>query len=233
MTDPSLPGRAISPEERERAVQRLGAHFAEDHIDMGELERRLDLVFAAASRDELAALEQDLPALRTAAEAGTTDSGQPVAGAVPGAKVDPARRARDREFLLAVMGGTERKGTWTPARRVTVLALMGGARLDFREAVFAEAVTRITIFAVMGGVQILVPPGVRVEWHGIAIMGGFGGAEPSAPPSPDSPVIRLHGLALMGGVDVQERLPGESERDAKRRIRAERKAKARLRGGAA
>lgn len=229
MTDESLPSRAISPEERERAVQRLGAHFAEDHIDMRELERRLDLVFAAASRDELAALEQDLPALRSAAAAEAAEARDDALAPLPGVAVDPTRQARERDFLVAVMGGTERKGSWTPARQMTVLALMGGAYLDFREAAFAEPVTRVTIFAVMGGAEIVVPPGVRVESNGIAIMGGFGGAEPGASASRDAPVIRLHGLALMGGVEVKERLPGESEREAKRRLKAEREAKARSR----
>ncbi|MGH7540299.1 MAG: DUF1707 domain-containing protein, partial [Gemmatimonadota bacterium] len=228
MTEGPPPARPISPEEREGAVQRLCTHFARDHIDTRELERRLDLVFAAAARDELAALEQDLPALPVEEPAAIADT----PGAAARVPVDATRRAREREFLIGVMGGTERTGNWTPARHVTVLALMGGALLDFREATFAEPVTSVTIFAVMGGVEIVVPPGVRVESHGIAIMGGFAGTEPARPPAPDAPLIRLHGLALMGGVDVKERLPGESEREARRRLKAERRARARLlRGG--
>jgi hypothetical protein len=35
--------------------------------------------------------------------------------------------------------------------------------------------------------------------------------------------VRVTGLALMGGVDVMVRYPGESARDAKRRNREERK----------
>lgn len=61
----------------------------------------------------------------------------------------------------------------------------------------------------MGGVQIRVPPWVRVEVHGSGFMGGF--EERLAPrgerPPPDAPVLRVHGFALMGGVDVRVREP--------------------------
>jgi predicted membrane protein len=50
---------------------------------------------------------------------------------------------------------------------------MGGSELDFREAVMGPGVTELQIFAVCGGVEVVVPPGLNVESHGIAIMGGF------------------------------------------------------------
>ncbi len=41
------PPAAVSPRERERTVRRLTRHFARDHLELPELERRLDLAFAA------------------------------------------------------------------------------------------------------------------------------------------------------------------------------------------
>ena len=41
------------------------------------------------------------------------------------------------------------------------------------------------------------------------------------PPDPDAPLLRIHGLTMMGGVDITMRLPGESERGARRRQRHE------------
>ena len=57
-------------------------------------------------------------------------------------------------------------------------------------------------------------------------MGGFGheGALASTRDA-DAPVIRVTGLAILGGVGVKVRLPGESARDARLRRKAERKAK--------
>ena len=40
---------------------------------------------------------------------------------------------RDSRTFLAFMGGVERRGNWKPARRNVVIAIMGGAELDFRE----------------------------------------------------------------------------------------------------
>jgi hypothetical protein len=37
-------------------------------------------------------------------------------------------------------------------------------------------------------------------------------------------MLRITGFALMGGVSIETRLPGESRRDPKRRIKKERKA---------
>ena len=62
-----------------------------------------------------------------------------------------------------------------------------------------------------------------------AIMGGFDHVgDPVQPDSMDGPTLRISGLALMGGVDVTVRHPGESARDARRRRRLERKEMKRL-----
>ncbi len=108
---------------------------------------------------------------------------------------------------------------------------MGGTDLDFRQATFATEAVSVRLLALMGGVDIVVPPGVRVEWGGIALMGGVTMPEPGTPPAPDAPVIRLSGLVCMGGVDVVERHPGESARDARKRIRNDRKARRKLASG--
>ncbi|MGZ4349748.1 MAG: DUF1707 SHOCT-like domain-containing protein [Solirubrobacteraceae bacterium] len=49
--------------DREELFERLSRHSAEGHIDLEELERRVSLVAAAATREEAAAPFTDLPAL--------------------------------------------------------------------------------------------------------------------------------------------------------------------------
>jgi hypothetical protein len=223
-----LPSQLISPEQRQRAVDRLCAHFAADHLHTDEFEHRLDLAYAARSRTELEVLEQDLPALRDGAEAeaaaNTGTSEIMSAETLQGAVVDTSRPAPARDFMLAVMGGTERAGNWTPARHIKVFSMMGGAGLDFRDATFASAEITVTVFSIMGGAEIIVPPGVHVESNGIAIMGGFGAVQRSRPTNPNAPVIKVNGFVMMGGVEIVERLPGETEREAKKRIKADKKA---------
>ncbi|HKJ02239.1 MAG TPA: hypothetical protein VJ997_07280, partial [Longimicrobiales bacterium] len=134
-------------------------------------------------------------------------------------------------IVLAVMGGATRKGSWTPARHNFAFSVMGGTELDFREASLAPGVTDVKVFAIMGGVAIVVPPGVNVESRGIGIMGGFDHRADQDDPDIDAPTLRISGLAIMGGVDISVRHPGESPGDARRRRRIERKEHKRLGGG--
>jgi hypothetical protein len=222
MADPSPKPVALDA-ARNRAVRELAEHFAADHIDDHELERRLDAAYAALTLESLTVLTADLPALRADSPA-----------AAPASR--PAARAAnvpERETVAAVLGGARRVGSWTVPTELSVLAVMGGAELDFREARFGTGVTEVNVFAVMGGVEILVPPSVRVEMNGIAIMGAFDmKGHGDADADPDAPVLRIGGFLLMAGVDVRVRLPGENARDAKKRERLARQEQRRLtRGG--
>jgi hypothetical protein len=68
----------------------------------------------------------------------------------------------------------------------------------------------VEISAVFGGVQIIVPPTLAVESHGVAIFGGFEGlSRAPANPDPSSPLLRVRGRVVFGGVQVETRLPGE------------------------
>lgn len=201
---------------RDKTIARLCEHFARDHIDADELERRIDLAHVAVTPAELDAIVGDLPALAPAAPSSGLAS-------VTHGPVE------SRQTVVALMGGVERKGPWTPARTVHVFTMWGGAELDFREARFPPGTTQVHILALMGGVEIIVPPGVHVSCDGIGIMGGFtqAGETGAAEADPGAPSLRITGVAIMGGVDVTERRPGETEREAKQRRKRER----RLRGG--
>ena len=123
--------------------------------------------------------------------------------------------------MMAILGGLERRGSWTMPRSVRASAIFGGMVLDFREAILQPGITDIHIVALMGGVQLIVPPSLAVEVSGTAIMGGVDHLD-RAPPQldPDRPLLRVHGVAIMGGIAVETRLSGESELDAHRRRRA-------------
>jgi hypothetical protein len=197
---------------RERVIAELCRGFAEERLEAEELQERLERAQHAATLDDLRALVADLPA--------PVAPGTPHPAAADATAVAYPVHAEAQQFVIAVMGGASRKGSWTPPRQLNVMAVMAGADLDFREATMGPGVYEINAFALMGGVQVVVPPHVRVEVTGIALMGGFDQrARPAEPPPPDAPVLRIGGFALMGGVDVTVRLPGESERDARQRHR--------------
>lgn len=209
---------------RQNVIVQLTEHFAVDNISVEALEERLDRAHAAVSLEELRSLVSDLPVLHEGA----------AAVAAPRTYVSPATgtHVADKQLIVGIMGGAERKGVWTPARQTFVVALMGGAEIDFREARMPPGVTEVYVFAVMGGAEITVPPGVHVDMNGFALMGGFGQTGYAPPPTdPNAPVLRITGFALMGGVEVNIRYPGERPRDARQREKLEREETRRLTRG--
>lgn len=212
---PPVPAPALAA-KREQTIQSLIRSFAADQLAVEDFEGRLDMAHRATDAASLDALVADLPSEKEVA---------PVPAAAPRPAMPPAT-IRERQTLAACLGGVERKGVWTPARKTTAVAVMGGLDLDFREAELGPGVTEVNIFAFMGGADIIVPPGVNVDSDGVAILGGWGhgpGRLPDA--APDAPVLRITGFAMLGGVEIKVRYPGETARDAKRRLRAERKIK--------
>ena len=222
----SQPGPAPVPlaQTREDVIVQLTEHFAVDNLSIEALEERLDRAHQATSLDELRALVSDLPVVAPGA----------TSAPAPRTYVSPATGAAvsERQIIVGIMGGAEKKGVWTPARQTFVIAVMGGVELDLREARFAPGVSEVTIIAIMGGAEIIVPPGVHVDMNGLALMGGFGQAGYAPPPTdPDAPVLRVGGFVLMGGVDVSIRYPGERPRDARAREKLQREERRRLSGG--
>jgi hypothetical protein len=213
---------------RQQAIDALCEHFANDALSVEEFEKRVDLAHKAESSDELRKLLQDLPTGDLPIRRDEVSLTHP-----PRAEATiPSSRVKERGLMVAALGGVERKGRWIPARTSYAIALMGGLSLDFREALLPPGETEVWIFTLMGGAEIIVPPGLTVESDGIAIMGGFEHREDSSITNdPNAPILRLKGFALMGGVDVSIRYPGESVRDAKRRLKEIRREQRRLRRG--
>ena len=217
---------------RQNAIDALMEHFANDVLDVDEFEQRLDRAHAATTIDELRGLLTDLP----------SGAGLP---ALPGANpaTDVTRRpsysaasagqVKDTEYVVALMGGTSRRGHWQPARKNYAIAIMGGTELDFREAAFGPGVTEVQVWTMWGGVEIIVPPGINIESRGIALLGGFDhAADEARTPDPTAPTLRITGLAVMAGVEISVREAGETARDARRRRRVQRReAHRRLRDG--
>jgi hypothetical protein len=192
-----VPQRVVTPDERERVVEALCLHFAADHLGMESLEQRLKLVYDAHTLEQLQQTLVDLPQLKR----DKVDSGM--------ASVVPSNMVPERSVVLAVMGGVVRKGSWIVPRNLKIFAMMGGAEIDLRDAKFSPGVTEIEANTIMGGIEITVPPGVRVESLGAAFMGGFEASAGDATAlDPNAPVLRVSGLAIMGGVEVKVRKPG-------------------------
>src|SRR5258708_38644568 len=112
---PYSPQRPIPPADRQRVVEVLCLHFAADHIAMDSLEARLALAYEAPTLYELERLGSALPALAQTAYGPGSPTPAPLS-AVP-----------ERGVVVAMMGGSARKGSWGVPRHPKVLAVTGGA----------------------------------------------------------------------------------------------------------
>jgi hypothetical protein len=211
VTMPPTERTAVSAAElesvREETIRALGIHFANDDLGMDELDRRLALAVAARSPADLTTLVADLPAIPSPRGASAFPPATAPA-ATRGPEVVSADRVASHGLVGAFMGGSARRGEWIVPRRLTVIAAMGGVELDLRQARFGPGVTEINVVAVMGGVEIVVPPGLRVESQGFAIMGGFDASgNQTGTRDAEQPTVRVTGLAVMGGVETRQKKP--------------------------
>jgi hypothetical protein len=177
----------ISDQERDEATQRLQTAFVEGRLNDEEFDTRMRAALAAQTQAELERLLADLPAQKT-----------PTAAPM---RPTPARHS----VVMAVMGSAERRGRWQVPEQCTAVAIMGGCLLDLRAAQLSAPVTTINAVAIMGGIEVIVPPGVRVDMSGLPLMGGWANHVRGEDLPFDAPQVHIRGFALMGGVEVRTR----------------------------
>jgi hypothetical protein len=180
------PELRVSDAEREATVVRLREAGGEGRLTLEELAERVEAADAARTRGDLAVLTADLPI------------------GAPTASLSPDLPRKERRWIVAIMGGEQRKGRWRPSRRTNAIAVMGGIDIDLREAELADG-AEILAVPVMGAVSITVPEGVSVEMSGFALMGGNSGPDDKVLPLPNSPIVRVRAFSLMGGVVVERK----------------------------
>jgi hypothetical protein len=107
------------------------------------------------------------------------------------------------------MGDCQRRGAWQVPDQHGALALMGSITLDLRQAVLEARETTINANAIMGEIKIIIPAHMHAVVDGTPIMGDYGQAKDKVPAQigPDSPTIRVKGVALMGSVQVVRQPP--------------------------
>lgn len=106
--------------------------------------------------------------------------------------------------LFAVLGEANSASSSQAFTGGTVMAVLGGARLDLRGARPAPGGAEVEASVLFGGADILVPPGWDVQVSGLPILGGIDDkTRHDAPPTEGAPRLYVKGLALFGGVEVK------------------------------
>lgn len=181
-------------EHRDRVVESLSTSYANGMLEVDELDRRLALAHTAKNVGELDALVTDLS--RSA--------------------LVPAQRIR------ILFGSIERIGPWTVPQHLQARVVCGNLELDLRDAQLAPGVTTIEVDVTMGNVELVVPPGMRVDVEVSSFLGAVEERTERVPPLlPTS--LRIVGRVRLGHLEVSTLWCGETRRDGQRRRRFDRK----------
>jgi hypothetical protein len=181
----------VSDAERDATLRTLGEQAAVGRLTLDELEDRAGQALAAKTRGDLASLTSDLPQ-----EAG----------------VQPAPAARVRKpvrWLVAIMGGSHRRGRFRAVGSINAVAIMGGDEIDLREAEIEGGELTLNLFALMGGANIYLPDSIDLEVGGFSLMGGHEEVGSQRSPRPGAPLVRIRLYNLMGGATIY-RLPPQA-----------------------
>jgi len=190
---PSLPpDLRVSDRDRDGVAQILQAAFAEGRLDDDEFDERMRAALTARTGADLEKLTADLPA--------TTAS--PVSRA-------PASARAPGRFAIAFKSSIRRGGRWRVPERHTSVVYKGSGWLDLRAAELSGHDTTMLVVAYKSRVDVLVPPGVRIELDGFGVSKGWSEHEDREVLVPrDAPVVHVRGLAYKGTIEVRTRPPG-------------------------
>ena len=134
----------VSNRDREAAVDRLQTAFLEGQITDGELAERIGRTLSARIGADLAEVLADLPAVL------------PVAPISPDAP-------RPLRLVQAYKGSAVQAGRWTVPARFRSESYKSHQLLDLTKAIVTAPQTEIRVSAYKSSVEIVVPPGLRVE----------------------------------------------------------------------
>jgi hypothetical protein len=191
--EPDPASMRASDADRDRVADQLREALAEGRLTAEEHAERLDAVYQAKTYAELAPIVTDLPAT-----GGIPAASPQVAGD------DLPAPASSSPNITAIFSGAQRTGRWLVDANTNVVSVFGGVELDLRQAVLSQREVTINIVAIMAGVDVVVPPGVRVVNSIAEIFSGC--SMPSDDTvGADAPTIRLTGSAFFSGVSVKRK----------------------------
>ncbi len=171
--------------------------YADGRITVDTLERRLKEATGAGDKETLISLVSDIPAPE-----GSTSSADSTDKAERPWLIND-RVPRESQSFFAILGGSGKSGRWQPAQSITCLSLMGGVKLDFREAEFPRNGVRINAGCIMGGQEIIIPPGINADISGVPLLGGL--ENKAGTGDKGAPVLSVHGVAIMGVIEIKRK----------------------------
>jgi Domain of unknown function (DUF1707) len=187
---PRPPAVRASDQDRDAVVQRLQQAFAERRLDDDEFDERMRAALTAKTSADLDRLTSDLPAAP--------------AGAAPAAPAPGPGK-----WAVAYKNSVRRAGRWRVPERFNMVIYKGEGWLDLRAAELTAPVTTVTAYAYKSRIDILVPPGVRVEMNGLGVSKGWSAEEDAEIRLPhDAPTVHVRGTAYKGTIEARTKPQG-------------------------
>ncbi|MCW2913479.1 MAG: hypothetical protein JWN52_1547 [Actinomycetia bacterium] len=107
-------------------------------------------------------------------------------------------KSEQKRVTIHLESGWSARIEWRVPERYSALIYKGACQLDLRAAELDGPVTTIFAVAYKSEIEIIVPPGVRVE------LGGFGtSGEVDGDPGPNAPIIVVRGFAHKGSIEAR------------------------------
>jgi hypothetical protein len=181
--DEQLPAREFraSYEDRDRVVELLRIAAGDGRLSAEELDHRLEMALAARTYGELAELTRDLPA-------------------VPGSAT--AAEAKDLVRIESGSGSARRDGHWVVPRRMEIRVRSGSVRLDFTEAVIAQATLAIDVDINSGSLTLITKPGIAVDADDVSVRSGSVRVRPPGE-APTTLSVQVSGKVGSGSVKAR------------------------------
>ena len=188
---------------REAVMDGLVKRFSEGSVSMEEYERRTGVAAKAMTKAEVFSAIEGLPEETPDRDTAPASRSRSTTGLSGWRCATAGERVPESSAAVAVFSGCERRGVWHAPRRFESISLFGGADIDFRKAIVPPEGVTINALAVFGGIDVIVPPDMRLEVSGMGIFGGFDHKQTDAPDN--APLIRIEGFCLFGGVGIKVR----------------------------
>ena len=123
-----------------------------------------------------------------------------MSGSAPATPPPAPSREDSSVHAFAMLGGLERKSATPDFRGGDMTAIMGGCKVDLRQAGIASGRAVVDVVAIWGGVEIRVPADWTVVVEGTPILGAI--EDKTVRPSGGAKILVVRGVAIMGGVEI-------------------------------
>lgn len=169
----------VSHKERDEVVHKLQQAFLDGQLEDSELEERISIALKARTKEQLYQLLKDIYQITV-----------------------HQHNETQKETSLALFSGIERGGIFHVPQKFRCMAVFGGSKIDFSKAIFSSLVTELRLTAVFGGIEIILPPKMRIFLNQRPIVGGIIAHFSKEELPSDAPSIHIRAAAILGGIEI-------------------------------